>query len=61
MVSSNSGWFMMARFISIHYIRSDLGKDAVDFTKFDSFTSLPWIMKPIWGWISDSFYPFRYR
>ena len=27
MVSSNSGWFQMEKLLSIHYIRSVLGKD----------------------------------
>jgi hypothetical protein len=46
---------------NLHYIKGKLRKTAFDYTKFDSISRIPWIAKPLFGWISDSIYPFGFR
>lgn len=36
-------------------------RQSSDYTIFIAFTGLAWTIKPIYGWITDSIYPFKYR
>lgn len=56
-----SGMFLMIIYPNLYHVKTELGKKAADYTRFDSLTKIPWTIKPIFGWISDSFFPFKYR
>ena len=32
-----------------------------DLTIFLAFVKIAWTIKPVYGWITDSIYPFKYR
>lgn len=56
-----SGMFLMIIYPNLYHVRSELQRSAAEYTRFDSFTKSPWTIKPVFGWISDSIYPFRIR
>ena len=48
--------------LAIQFLYKDIFKLAPsDATFLDSFTTIPWIIKPLWGFISDTFYICGYR
>ena len=61
MISANSGAFNFNNFINYYYISETLGRSTADWSILMALQGLAWSSKPIYGWISDSFYPFKYR
>ena len=61
MVSMNSGWFFYTYNFQFYYCRSVLDMKAPAFSAFQSNTNLPWLIKPLWGFFSDSFRIAGYR
>lgn len=61
MVSSNSGWWSYVDFVVFYYLKNILDQPADVVTSFDSYTSYPWMFKPVYGFLSDSFFPLGYR
>ena len=61
MVSMNSGWFFYTNNFQLFYCKSVLDMTAPQFSAFQSNTGLPWLIKPLWGFFSDSFWVFGYR
>ncbi len=61
LISINSGIWALRQYPDFHYVKITLGKDGDDFTKFDILANMPWAIKPIYGAICDSFYPFKYK
>ena len=59
LISVNSGLWAFRQYPDFSYVKNTLKKDGEEFTKFDILTNLPWAIKPIYGAICDSFYPFR--
>jgi MFS family permease len=60
-ISSNSGYFQYSQNVNYYYISETKGLPPSYLSEFQSFQGLAWSIKPIYGWISDSFYPFKYR
>jgi hypothetical protein len=60
-ISSNSGYFTYSQNVNYFYISEKLSRPSSDYAKFLSYQGFCWSIKPIYGWISDSVYPFRYR
>ena len=60
-ISSNSGYFSYTDSISYFYISETLKRPSQDMASFNYYSGLPWSIKPVYGWISDSIYPFKYR
>ena len=61
LISSNSGWFMFSDRVNFEYISNKLRLGPDVKTLFDAYTGYCWSVKPMYGWITDSFYPFRFR
>ena len=61
MVSMNSGWFFYTSNFQLFYCRDVLDMSAPAFSAFGSNTNLPWLIKPLWGFFSDSFRFFGFR
>ena len=61
MVSMNSGWFYYTSNFQLFYCRDVLNMLAPDFSAFQSNINLPWLLKPLWGFFSDSFRFFGFR
>ena len=61
MVSMNSGWFFYTNNFQIFYCRDVLDMSAPNLSAFQSNTGLPWLLKPLWGFFSDSFRFFGFR
>lgn len=61
LISSNSGWNIYSDRINFNFIANTLrlGPDAK--SHFDADMGVCWSIKPLYGWLSDSFYPFTYR
>ena len=48
--------------VALQYLaKDDFELSPSDATFIDSLLSIPWIIKPLWGFISDSFYFMGYR
>jgi hypothetical protein len=60
-ISSNSGYFAFGTNINYYYISEILKRPPSDYALFLSYAGLAWSIKPIYGWISDSIYPLKYR
>jgi len=56
-----SGCMMLTTYITVHYVKNVLGCTAVQLNNFNAFASLSWTIKPIYGYISESIFPFKYR
>ena len=59
--SLNSGWSSYCGGINFNFLANTLKLPADQTTYFDAKMSLFWAIKPIYGWLTDSFYPFTYR
>lgn len=46
---------------NLMYVKHKLRQDAANFTKFDSLIKIPWIIKPVFGYLSDNVFIFGYR
>lgn len=60
-ISINSGFYAFCGNINYYYISELLQRPPGDFSLFNSIGGIAWSIKPIFGWMSDSYYPFRYR
>ena len=61
MVSMNSGWYVYTQTFQLFYCKSVLNMTAPQLSAFQSNILLPWLVKPLWGFFSDSFRFFGYR
>jgi len=61
LIAINSGMHYYSQNINYYLISDLMKRQASDWTVFTAFTGLAWTIKPIYGWITDSFYPFTYR
>ena len=61
MVSLNSGWSMYRANVETFYLMDVLKVNGTVFNEFDANTDIPWMVKPLWGFLSDSFFIFGYR
>lgn len=61
MMAFYSGLLLLTFYSNLNHIMVDLKKSNVEYTRFYNLTATSWTFKPLFGWISDSFYPFRYR
>ena len=43
------------------FIKATLKKDGAAYTQFQTMTQSAWILKPLLGFLSDTFYPFKSR
>jgi hypothetical protein len=56
-----SGMMNIITYSNLYFVKTTLQKNAAQYTEFDSFTKSAWILKPLLGYTSDSFFPFQYR
>ena len=61
MIGFYSGTLQILSFPVLIFIKNDLKGDAAAFTNFTSAVQASWLFKPIYGYISDSIHPFKYR
>ena len=61
MVAINTAWFFYTVNVVIYYDKNELGLTGPENAKVQSILFLPWSFKPIWGYLSDSFFIFGYR
>jgi hypothetical protein len=61
LISSNSGYFTFSQNVNYYFVSETLRLPSSDFQKVLAYQGLAWSIKPIYGWISDSIYPFKYR
>lgn len=61
LIAINSGMHYYSQNINYYLISDLMKRQASDWTAFTAFTGLAWTIKPIYGWITDSIYPFTYR
>ena len=51
----------LSRLAVSYYFKDDLGMDPAELAIFQGFSTLPWLIKPIYGFASDTFPIFGYR
>ena len=56
-----SGVLLLITLPNLFYVKNQLKAEAADYTFFDNITKSSWLLKPVLGYFSDSFYPFHYR
>ena len=61
LVAINTAWFSIIINAVIFYDKNDLGLTGSQNAKIQSILFLPWSFKPLWGYLSDSFFIFGYR
>jgi hypothetical protein len=61
MMAFYSGLLFLTFYSNLNHVMKTLDKTNFQYTRFYNLTASSWTFKPIFGWISDSFYPFRYR
>ena len=61
LIALNSAWSTYSYNLCLYYCRSVLGASGADYSIFVSIMSIPWYLKPLWGFLSDSFFVFGYR
>lgn len=61
MMAFYSGLLFLTYYSNFFYVMDHFSKGSADYSKFYNLTASSWTFKPIFGWISDSFYPARYR
>lgn len=61
LISFNSGYFLFCQSVNYVYISGKLARPSSDYNLFLSYAAWAFSLKPIYGWISDTVYPFRYR
>lgn len=60
-IAVNSGWHNYTENFNFFLIKNEMKRSPQDFTEFNAFTGFAWSLKPLYGWISDSFYPFKHK
>jgi hypothetical protein len=61
MMAFYSGLLFLTYFSNFSHVKDHLKKSAAEYSRFYNLTAMSWTFKPVFGWISDSLYPFRYR
>ena len=61
LVAFNTGWIAFIDKVEFYFLMYDIKLDANAYNVFYSNVFAPAVAKPIYGWISDSFYPFKLR
>lgn len=61
LIAINSGMHSYTGNINYYFVSDIMKKEASQFVAFGAFTALAWTIKPIYGWVSDSIYPFKFR
>lgn len=54
-----SGILQMLFYPNSSYLKDKLKLSAGSYTSFMSLIQTPWVLKPLYGFISDTFYPFK--
>ena len=60
-VAITVGWAAYATNMTIFYTKNVLNLSPEATTRINSIAFLPWSVKPLWGFLVDSVFPFRYR
>lgn len=60
-IAMYSGSLMLFSLPNNSFIKTTLKKDGAAYTQFQSLTQSAWLLKPLLGFLSDTFYPFRSR
>lgn len=60
-IAMYSGSLMLFVLPNVTFIKTTLKKDGTSYTKFQTFTQSAWILKPLLGFLSDTYYPFKSR
>ena len=60
-IAVNTGWHNFTENFNFYLISEEMKRSSKDFTGFNTFTGFAWSLKPLYGWISDSFYPFKHK
>jgi len=55
------GTLELTTYSNLFFLKQDLKKNAAQYTDFDFLTKSAWILKPLFAYLSDSFFPFHYR
>ena len=61
MMGFYSGTLQVLDFPILFFIKDHLGGDAAAFTNYTTIVQASWMFKPLYGYISDSIHPFKYR
>ena len=61
LIAATVGWAAYSTNMTIFYTKNVLDLSAEATTRVNSVAFLPWSMKPIWGFLVDSVFLFRYR
>jgi len=56
-----SGFLMITSYPASFYVQYKLEVDSIEMAWFNSIVLLSWSFKPIYGYISEFFFPFKYR
>ena len=51
----------LSRLAVSYYFKDDLGMDPAELAVFTGFTTFPWLIKPLYGFLSDTFPLFGYK
>lgn len=57
----NSGFLLLLELPNLYYIKQTLSQNASNYTRWHTFRSTPWVIKPIFGCFSDIIFPFRLK
>jgi hypothetical protein len=59
LLAVNSGWHNFTDNFNLQLISNKMKKSSAEYTGFMATTNFAWSLKPLYGWTSDSFYPFK--
>jgi len=60
-VAFYSGFLMVFQYLNTYFMQHTLKVDSGKAALFNSVVSISWIFKPVYGYISECFFPFKYR
>ena len=60
-IAMYSGLFWFIYYPTFWHVKNGLGKDATQYTVFNSVIRSPWVITVIFGAIIDSIFPFNYK
>lgn len=60
-IAAFSGFMLITSSVNFYYINDVLHGTNIQFSEFSAFTGLSWTIKPVYGYISEFFFPFKYR
>ena len=61
LIAINTGWTFYYINMCVFYNKSIYNLSGAEIGKFIGFVSIPWNLKPIFGFLSDTFFLFGYR